>query len=115
MDFFCKYPSEVNKTNYLELNDNTEVFYGLPKNVKFCKSCVISNQRPSTSVEFKNDGKQPKKAINFNDDGICDACKVRKNIENIDWEAREKELKQTYLHEQLVEMQSRRELISSLL
>ncbi len=28
---------------------------------------------------------------------------------------REKELKQTYLHEQLVEMQSRRELISSLL
>ena len=94
MDFFCKYPSEVNKTNYRELNDNTEVFYGLPKNVKFCKSCVISNQRPSTSIEFKNDGKQPKQAINFNDDGICDACKVRKNIEIIDWEAREKELKQ---------------------
>ena len=69
MDFFCKYPDKVNKNNYRESDENTKVFYGLPKNFKFCKSCVISNQRPSTSVEFKNDGKQPKKAINFNDDG----------------------------------------------
>ena len=31
MDFFCKFPSEVNKTNYRKINDNTEVFYGSSK------------------------------------------------------------------------------------
>ena len=29
-------------------------YLGLPENVKFCKSCVISNQRPSSVIEFKN-------------------------------------------------------------
>ena len=28
--------------------------YGLPESVKFCKKCVISNQRPSSVIEFKN-------------------------------------------------------------
>ena len=27
---------------------------GLPEKVIFCKKCVISNQRPSSSIEFKN-------------------------------------------------------------
>ena len=27
---------------------------GLPEEVIFCKKCVISNQRPSSSIEFKN-------------------------------------------------------------
>ena len=40
--------------------------------------CVISNQRPSSTVEFKNDGKAPKKVINFNQNNVCDACLVRK-------------------------------------
>ena len=36
--------------------------YGLPEKVLFCKKCVISNQRPSSVVEFKNtlDGKKEK-------------------------------------------------------
>ena len=29
-----------------------EVKYGLPPNVEFCKKCVISNQRPSSIIEF---------------------------------------------------------------
>ena len=28
--------------------------YGLPKKVLFCTKCVISNQRPSSTVEFKS-------------------------------------------------------------
>ena len=28
-------------------------FYGLPEEVVFCSRCVISNQRPSSTVEFK--------------------------------------------------------------
>ena len=33
-----------------------EAFFGLSKEVKFCKRCLISNQRPSSSVEFLNKG-----------------------------------------------------------
>ena len=35
-------------------NKNIKVKFGLPPNVEFCKSCVISNQRPSSTVEFYN-------------------------------------------------------------
>ena len=48
--------------------------YGLPENVRFCKLCVISNQRPSSTVEFKNSGGGNKSGISIGEDGICDAC-----------------------------------------
>ena len=32
--------------------------YGLPETVEFCKSCVISNQRPNSVIEFKNSNNQ---------------------------------------------------------
>ena len=32
-----------------------KALYGLPVEVKFCKKCVISNQRPNSTVEFKSD------------------------------------------------------------
>ena len=66
-------------------------FYGLPEEVVFCRRCVISNQRPSSTVEFKSNVKEKKKTIAFRDDGICDACHyqdVKNN--NIDWAARER-------------------------
>ena len=31
-----------------------KTLFNLPENVKFCKSCVISNQRPSSIQEFHN-------------------------------------------------------------
>lgn len=66
--------------------------YGLPLEVKFCKKCVVSNQRPLSTVEFKNVGKK-KETIAFGEDGVCDACKFAeyKNSQ-IDWQKREKEL-----------------------
>ncbi len=67
--------------------------YGLPLEVKFCTRCVISNQRPSSTVEFKNSGKEAKTTIHFGEDGICDACRfAEKKKEGIDWEKREAEL-----------------------
>ena len=36
---------------------------GLPKKVLFCKKCVISNQRPSSTVEFRS--KKTEKKIPF--------------------------------------------------
>lgn len=42
------------------------------KTVKFCKFCTISNFRPSSSIEFKNNN-ESKQYINFQD-GICEPC-----------------------------------------
>ncbi len=76
------------------MSNNTDVFYGLPTQVKFCKKCVISNQRPSSTVEFKNTKGETKKVINFNEDGICSACVYHQEKEtDIDWESRDEKLK----------------------
>jgi hypothetical protein len=56
------------------MTEHIEAYYGLPSEVKFCKKCVISNQRPSSTVEFKN-ANAKKETIVFGEDGICDACR----------------------------------------
>ena len=90
---YFPYPKEVDKKKFSE-NSNYSPLYGLPKQVKFCKSCVISNQRPSSTIEFKNNIKIPKQTINFDEKGICDACRVKEKKEEINWKKRENELKE---------------------
>ncbi len=69
--------------------------YGLPKDVKFCKLCVISNQRPASIPEFRHTpDRAGAKYMNINDDGICDACMHAAEKEKINWEKRESELLQ---------------------
>lgn len=66
--------------------------FGLPKEVKFCKSCVISNQRPNSTVEMKNDNKK-KETIKFDSNGICSACNFNKAKKmDVDWKEREEKL-----------------------
>ena len=65
--------------------------YGLPEEVKFCKKCTVSNQRPISSVEFKSSN-AIKKGINFDENGICDACNYTQIKNNINWQEREKKL-----------------------
>ncbi len=70
-----------------------KIKYGLPENVVFCEKCVISNQRPSSTVEFKHKKDEKKETIAFGQDGICDACRFAEyKDKNIDWDRREKEL-----------------------
>ena len=74
-------------------NKNLTPKYGLPKEVIFCKKCTISNQRPNSVVEFQHTSLSKKKTINFDDEGVCDACRhaeVKKTETN--WEDREKKL-----------------------
>tara|TARA_E500000178_G_C16955269_1_gene723361 strand:+ start:122 stop:1321 length:1200 start_codon:yes stop_codon:yes gene_type:complete len=66
--------------------------YGLPDEIKFCKKCVISNQRPSSVVEFKVTLDQKKRGIEFNKEGICEACEYNEEKVSIDWKKREIEL-----------------------
>ena len=70
----------------------TEAYYGLPEKVVFCKRCVISNQRPSSTQETKHTRTQKHSTMSINEDGICDACQFAKQKESIDWEQREEEL-----------------------
>jgi len=68
-------------------------YYGLPSEVKFCKKCVISNQRPNSTIEFKSSRNEIKKAINFSDEGVCSACLYTSEKEsNINWIKREEKL-----------------------
>lgn len=52
--------------------------YNLPSEVKFCKKCTISNQRPR---------------ITFDEQGVCSACNYAEyKRTKVDWNARESEL-----------------------
>lgn len=67
-----------------------EAFYGLPNRVVFCRRCVISNQRPSSTVEYQKTSQSAQATIQFDGEGICDACRYHEvKVSNIDWEKRE--------------------------
>ncbi len=74
------------------MKQELEVKYGLPRAVKFCKKCVMSNQRPVSEVEFKHNIATRKKTMAFDAEGICDACRANEQKERIDWKKREDEL-----------------------
>ena len=68
--------------------------YGLPETVKFCTRCVISNQRPNSAVEYQHTINSAKKTINFDDEGVCDACRLaEQKYGAIDWDERERKLR----------------------
>jgi N-acetyl sugar amidotransferase len=70
-----------------------KAYYGLPAEVKFCSRCVISNQRPSSVVEFKNRPSDVKPVIAFDEQGVCSACRYAEmKRSQIDWKKREEEL-----------------------
>ena len=64
----------------------------LPSEVIFCKNCVVSNQRPSSTVEFKEKDTANKQGIFLNKDGVCSACKYAGVKETINWKEREEQL-----------------------
>ena len=53
-------------TNFVK--KNVQEKYGLPDKVKFCKRCVVSNQRPR---------------IVFDQEGVCSACRFAEHKKNV--------------------------------
>lgn len=74
------------------MKQKLETKYGLPEKVIFCKHCVMSNQRPSSTVEFKHSGNTKHKTLQIDGEGICDACRYAEQKGTIDWKQREEEL-----------------------
>ena len=67
--------------------------FGLPVEVKFCKICNVTNQRPCSVNEYEHTSESKKKTIAFGDDGVCTACRNKElQHQSIDWKEREKEL-----------------------
>ena len=67
--------------------EQRKAFYGLPKNVQFCRECVMSNQKPNSCYEFEHTIHSVKKTMVIQEDGVCDACHACHNKEGkIDWE-----------------------------
>ena len=93
MELPITYPKKVDYSRF-EGEGSGEALYGLPREVEFCNTCVISNQRPNSSVEFRNTPGSHKTTIVFDGGGTCDACSfARMKKQEIDWEDRETRLR----------------------
>jgi N-acetyl sugar amidotransferase len=76
-----------------ETREKLESKFGLPETVVFCKSCVMSNQRPVSTPEFRHARDHRHRGLHIDEGiGICDACRYAAEKEAIDWKTREEEL-----------------------
>jgi N-acetyl sugar amidotransferase len=66
--------------------------YGLPEQVSFCRRCVMSNQMPNSSIEFKHAPDRQHRTLYIDGDGVCDACRHAEEKTKIDWAEREQQL-----------------------
>ena len=68
--------------------------FGSPKKVIFCKECVMSNQKPDTTLEYQHEfSRKGSTYLKIGNDGICQACKYCKSkYKTVDWKKREEEL-----------------------
>jgi N-acetyl sugar amidotransferase len=82
----------IDSVAYSVRNPSPNALYGLPREVRFCKRCVISNQRPNSSVEYDHTRESAKATIAFDQDGVCDACRAAERKNRIDWDNRRTEL-----------------------
>ncbi len=71
-----------------------DAYYGLPQSISFCKRCHYSNQKPTSAQEFKHLESTKKETLNLDDEGVCKACRVAEVKKEIDWSAREAELRE---------------------
>ncbi|MBI5240010.1 MAG: N-acetyl sugar amidotransferase [Elusimicrobia bacterium] len=76
---------------YEVAEEQLEAWHGLPREVRYCKSCVMSNQKPNTSIEHKNAGTK-RSYIGFDAEGVCAACRYNEKKLRIDWSKREEDL-----------------------
>ena len=74
--------------------ENMEILHGLPREVVYCKKCVMTNQRPATSPEFRKKETSDTPVSAFGEDGICDACRYSEYKKTINWDDRARQLQE---------------------
>ena len=71
-----------------------ETLFNLPEKVIFCNKCVMSNQRPASVPEFRHTrNRDGAKYMQMDEEGVCDACRQVEVKASIDWQEKERELK----------------------
>ena len=55
-----------------------KTLYGLPDEIKFCKKCVMSNQRPASTQEFKHKPDSKKVTMNFDFASVSTTSTIKK-------------------------------------
>ena len=89
------YPAEAELSPFRADNPDPPALYGLPRDVRYCRVCVISNQRPNSAVVYKNTPGMRKETINFDEHGVCDACRFAERKRHvIDWAERDRQLRE---------------------
>jgi len=86
------YPADVDLEKFDETKVELEAKYGLPQDVQFCTHCVMTNQRPNSAKEYVQIRTGRKKTLNFDTEGVCDACRVKEVKAKTNWEEREQML-----------------------
>lgn len=86
--------SQVDRSRFAKEGGELEVYYGLPREVRFCVQCNMSNQQPMSSNEYSHGKGSSKTTMSFDEEGVCHACRFNdmKRDGEIDWAEREKEL-----------------------
>ena len=65
------------------MRNNIKTLYGLPRKVIFCKKTLISNQRPTSSIEFYHNKKSKKKTLFIDKNRISDSWKYSRRKKKI--------------------------------
>lgn len=74
------------------MKNNSKPFYGLPSKVIFCKKTLISNQKPTSSIEFNHSSKSKKKTLFIDKNQISDSWKYSRIKKKINFKKRERKL-----------------------
>ena len=74
------------------MKNNIKILYGLPKKVIFCKKTLVSNQKPTSAVEFHHNLKSKKRTLFIDKNQISDSWKYSRIKKKINYKKREKEL-----------------------
>ena len=74
------------------MKNKIKSFYGLPSKVIFCKKTLISNQKPTSAIEFHHNLKSKKRTLFIDKNQISDSWKYSRIKKKINYKKREKEL-----------------------
>ena len=92
MNYKIKTPVAVDYKDFGEEFNESKILYGLPKEVTFCSTCLMSNQKPNSVPEFQHTKDTVKETMVVDKDKKCAACKAVEKKKEIPWDEREKEL-----------------------
>ena len=83
----------VDLSRFDKPHNELEVFYGLPRDVKFCKKCNMSNQQPMSSNEYEHQARRRRQRCSSTKTAsVTPATSTSSREQEIDWDEREKEL-----------------------